>query len=223
MSCDEVLGAIEEVWDGEASPGVRERVAAHLLDCAGCRAQESALRTLEDHIARSAPAGPPVAYWDELPSRVLARIERDASPAPVPASWRSGTALRYGALAASVMFVLTAAALRQLGTGGDPDPAASRDDGRASAIEPYEPPSEPELVGDGCDELRSALGRAPAGSSDVRDLRYELARCAVGAYRREPTDASRDVAESEAETFLALEPVGPRAAEIGDFIRTLSP
>jgi anti-sigma factor RsiW len=118
------LGAYQ---DGELSPGVRNRIGAHIRGCESCHQQLEALGRLRTALTLGA-ADPPEAVWATFWPQVRARI---AAPAPAPESvWeRAWEALavrpRLGlasALAAAALAVLAVVAPWQRAPQQTPSP-----------------------------------------------------------------------------------------------------
>lgn len=82
MNCRSCRDQIQESLDGLVTPAERARLDAHLADCAACRREWDAQRTLARASGRWARALPQDDPGDAFNAAVLARIA--ARPAPMP-------------------------------------------------------------------------------------------------------------------------------------------
>jgi ferric-dicitrate binding protein FerR (iron transport regulator) len=96
MTCADLRN---DLLTGTLSPEAR----AHLEGCAGCRARRAELRSLETGLAALGRALPPAAPNPALVRRILARIPKQAAPAPSGWRWAAGLAAAAGLLLAVVL------------------------------------------------------------------------------------------------------------------------
>jgi hypothetical protein len=105
--------------DDELSADQRAEVDAHLAACAECRERLAELGAV-DALARELPAEAPAGYFEELPSRLRARLESGRRPAALPpSSWRPPV-WTWAAAAALILAVVTPLTLMRLGGDGTP-------------------------------------------------------------------------------------------------------
>ena len=107
MRCEQMLPLIEKLADGEAAPSEKARAEAHMEACDSCRAHFRFLAALPE-AARKAPLPqPPEMYWEVLPRKVMARIDKKHSPKSSPGRLAAWSGLRWlGAVAAAVIAVV---------------------------------------------------------------------------------------------------------------------
>lgn len=103
MLCEEILPLIEELADGEIPPEEKERAGAHLVECEACRKHYEFLKALPGAVRRVPLPQPLGSYWELLPRKVMARIEKEKASKPTRA-WLAPAQLRWlGVLAAGVI------------------------------------------------------------------------------------------------------------------------
>ncbi len=106
MKCENAILLVEKLVDGEASASEKALVEQHVAACEDCRSHYAFVKALASASEKIelAPA-PPQAYWDHLPSRIIARLHEDEHPG----FWQwlfTPSVLRWGALAATVTVVV---------------------------------------------------------------------------------------------------------------------
>jgi hypothetical protein len=79
MHCDELLPLVEKLADGECMESERARAEAHLAECESCREHFGFVQALSEAGRKVPLPEPPGAYWDVLPRKVMARIEKEQS------------------------------------------------------------------------------------------------------------------------------------------------
>jgi len=106
MTCDQAIRLVEKLADGEAKPSERTEAESHLESCEDCRSHYQFVRALVSASEKIDWPEPPEAYWQHLPSKVLARLEREE---PARSLWQkllSAPVLRFGAVAATLTVVV---------------------------------------------------------------------------------------------------------------------
>ena len=106
MTCDQAIRLVEKLADGEANPSERSEAESHLESCEDCRSHYQFVRALESASEKIDWPEPTEAYWQHLPSKVLARLEREG---PARSFWQkllSPPVLRFGAVAATLTVVV---------------------------------------------------------------------------------------------------------------------
>jgi hypothetical protein len=79
MHCDNILPLVEKLADGECTEPERARVEAHLAECESCQEHFRFVQALPEAARKVPLPEPPGAYWDVLPRKVMARIEKEQS------------------------------------------------------------------------------------------------------------------------------------------------
>jgi len=104
MSCDEVLDRMDDFVDGTLAPADAAAVAQHLDGCAGCRAEERALRRLQT-AARALPCGvePANDLWPAIERQIRSGTVRDGR-----FGWWSGDAAGGRRLLAAAALLVAA-------------------------------------------------------------------------------------------------------------------
>lgn len=108
MNCDKALRLVERLADGEANATERAEAEGHLEGCDECRAHYEFVRAVHSASENIELPEPPEAYWQQFPSKVSARIEREER-GERGGYWPSLFApslFRLGALAATVTIVV---------------------------------------------------------------------------------------------------------------------
>lgn len=108
MTCDRAIRLVEKLADAEAKPSERTEAEAHLESCEDCRSHYQFVRALESASEKIDWQEPPEAYWQHLPMKVLARLERE-QPAKRRSFWQkllTPLVLRFGAVAATLSVVI---------------------------------------------------------------------------------------------------------------------
>ena len=106
MTCDQAIRLVEKLADGEAKPSERTEAESHLESCEDCRSHYQFVRALESASEKIDWPEPSEAYWQHLPSKVLARLEGEG---PARSFWQkllSPPVLRFGAVAATLTVVV---------------------------------------------------------------------------------------------------------------------
>ena len=106
MTCDQAIRLVEKLADGEAKPSERTEAESHLESCEDCRSHYQFVRALESASEKIHWPELTEAYWQHLPSKVLARLEREG---PARSFWQnllSPPVLRFGAVAATLTVVV---------------------------------------------------------------------------------------------------------------------
>jgi hypothetical protein len=98
LSRDERLLALDD-----ALPHGR---AAHLAECAACRADVETLRTVVARVRASDVPEPSPLFWDYLAARVSDAIAREPLPAAAPAPWWRPSRYTWAAAALAALVVL---------------------------------------------------------------------------------------------------------------------
>ena len=73
---------LSSYFDQELSTSDREPIESHLAGCSSCQDELKAFGVLSEMGPRVEESLPGDAYWSDLPSRILARIQQDAAPRP---------------------------------------------------------------------------------------------------------------------------------------------
>jgi len=106
MTCDQAMGLVEKLADGEATPAERGEAEAHIEGCENCRSHYEFVLALESASERIDWPEPPDAYWQHLPSKVRARLERGREPKSFWHMLFAPAVLRFGAVAATLTVVV---------------------------------------------------------------------------------------------------------------------
>jgi hypothetical protein len=215
MKCENAILLVEKLVDGEVSADEKALVEQHVAACEDCRSHYAFVKALASASEKIAlPPAPPQAYWDHLPSRIIARLHEDEHPR----IWRrlfAPSMLRWGALAATVT-VVVAVGLNVLREGDlaveSPTPQELGQRNQADIVEELEAPD------DGVAALEPpAEPRAPTPAAAPATARDEAPRLlAPEAARSNESDseklgqtiarASRPRARSEAPDALKSSP-----------------
>ena len=106
MKCETAILLVEKLADGEASADEKALAEQHVSSCTDCRSHYTFVKALASASEKIAlPLAPPQAYWEHLPSRIIARLHEDESPG----IWQqlfAPSMLRWGALAATLTVVV---------------------------------------------------------------------------------------------------------------------
>ena len=106
MKCENAILLVEKLVDGEASADEKALAEQHVAACADCRSHYAFVKALASASEKiELPPAPPQAYWDHLPSRIVARLHEDERPG----FWQqlfTPSVLRWGALAATLTVVV---------------------------------------------------------------------------------------------------------------------
>ena len=106
MKCENAILLVEKLVDGEASADEKALVEQHVAGCTDCRTHYAFVKALASASEKiELPPAPPQAYWDHLPSRIVARLSEEESPG----FWQrlfAPSVLRWGALAAMLTVVV---------------------------------------------------------------------------------------------------------------------
>lgn len=102
MTCEKALSLVEKLADGEATPNERAEAEAHIDSCGDCRSHYQFVRALESASEAIDWHEPPEAYWQHLPSKVLARLEREPERKGFWQKLFAPAVLRFGAVAATL-------------------------------------------------------------------------------------------------------------------------
>lgn len=74
MRCRLARRLIQELLNGELTDSRQDQLNAHLTQCATCRAEQTALRTLRPLLGELSTHEPPTAYWRDLNRTVLCQL-----------------------------------------------------------------------------------------------------------------------------------------------------
>jgi hypothetical protein len=97
---------VDKLSDGECSASEKTRAEAHLTECETCREHYRFLKALPEAAQSSPLPDPPEAYWELLPGKIMARIERETAKESKGwlAVWFTSGYLKWaGAMAAVVV------------------------------------------------------------------------------------------------------------------------
>jgi hypothetical protein len=219
-----VLLAVAVVWN-VTHPGTNVPSSSD-VGAPAVASRRAAPSAPEEEAASAEPASPPAASAqrsqadsesrDELAEPVTTGGESEPKPQLAARSLEDAQASEFasaeGFSKARAQQAPRAAAARP------PSPRVAQDRasdelatlGSASRLERASPEAEPEGT---CEPLREALQRAGEGE-EATDLSFQLARCELSRYEREPSEPTRARAIADAEAFLARESEGSRADEI---------
>ena len=107
--CQAIRDLLPTLLLGDAGSRGSDRIAEHLVRCAGCRGESNRLTVLLGSLSTADIPEPGETYWEAFLPRLRNRIAREAAWVPVPYAWRPW------AVAASVaILVLGAAAVLTL-------------------------------------------------------------------------------------------------------------
>lgn len=106
MKCETAILLVEKLVDGEASADEKALAEQHVSSCTDCRSHYTFVKALTSASEKiELPPAPPQAYWEHLPSRIIARLHEDERPG----IWQqlfAPSMLRWGALAATLTVVV---------------------------------------------------------------------------------------------------------------------
>ena len=81
MKCETAILLVEKLADGEASADEKALAEQHVSSCTDCRSHYTFVKALASASEKiELPPAPPQAYWEHLPSRIIARLHEDESP-----------------------------------------------------------------------------------------------------------------------------------------------
>ena len=91
MKCETAILLVEKLADGEASADEKALAEQHVSSCTDCRSHYTFVKALASASEKiELPPAPPQAYWEHLPSRIIARLHEDESPG----IWQQSTTTR---------------------------------------------------------------------------------------------------------------------------------
>jgi hypothetical protein len=131
LTCDRLAELLDDVLDSPEAADIggvrRQAVAAHLAECAACRALVADLRTIRAAARTLDTVEPPERVWRAVRARVAA--DRPAGPPSLAdrvAEWGAAWRGVYQPLAAAAVLVLIVSGLAWLGTRLDDGPTPNR-------------------------------------------------------------------------------------------------
>lgn len=106
MTCEKALSLVEKLADGEATPHERAEAEAHIDSCEDCHSHYQFVHALESASEAINWHEPPESYWQHLPSKVLARLDREPERKGFWGMLFAPAVLRFGAVAATLTVVV---------------------------------------------------------------------------------------------------------------------
>ena len=114
MTCPQIQSLLEDYLDGELAESTAHTVAAHLEECAACRAELALSAKSRDMLREFSVPEPPADYWDEVRELILARtvdssrVTASGSPAERKTGERASLYQSLLAVAASLVIFFAA-------------------------------------------------------------------------------------------------------------------
>lgn len=213
--------------DGELALPERRAVEAHLLTCPECQAWLRALRVVND-AAGNMPVEAPDGYFEDLPARVRARIEKDrpARPDGRRSGWRWPT-WAWAAAAALVLAVVVPRTIDRVPPGPAPEsvaPSASAPnaapESEAEPSAPLPPVSTAPAVTEDAAARDQKARAAPSARQEGKESRPAVAAPAPAPQRPAPPTAGASSAAPGTDALarrrvLGAPPSGPAEADLG--------
>lgn len=192
MRCEEAQNWLEKLADGDAPFGAEAGLEVHLAECERCRDHRRFLAAI--HTAGRAPLLlPPESYWEKLPGKVMALIEKESERRAH--RWSMGRWEWVGALAAAVVAAVVGLQILRAPMVSERTPSAPPP---SSAAEPEQKRDDEKAVAPG------RLEQAPRSG--------EVAKRALPSFRQAERDEphpGKAGARASAETVTAAAPPPP--------------